>query len=273
MHWLLELHNVERLLSEAEQFSGGNGLVTGVGGFARSILKFGSISVCEAFGYLIASAIGVRVPRMQGVWMREAVSTDRVDAEPGRIGVLVEHHEAGPPYTQISQRTNSGLYSRVRPSDGNDTRLQPAVRGRCDARGCRYFSSSSDQRTAKRCRPHARRRGRSLKVSSVSERCRPQRSQERPSHDVDAPEAARDRAVRETLVGLLQEPPSGLYAQLKEIAAWRDAELLCEHPREVPRAHRHAIGEGVDRQAPVEVFHHPHLQLVHRLGVQGLRFE
>src|SRR3989454_10391726 len=134
MHWLLELHNVERLLSEAEQFSGGNGLVTGVGGFARSILKFSSISVCEAFGYLIASAIGVRVPRMQGVWMREAVSTDRVDAEPGRIGVLVEHHEAGPPYTQISQRTNSGLYSRVRPSDGNDTRLQPAVRGRCDAR-------------------------------------------------------------------------------------------------------------------------------------------
>src|SRR2546427_7913935 len=58
-----------------------SGLVTGVGGFARSILKFGSISVCEAFGYLIASAIGVRVPRMQGVWMREAVSTDRVDAD------------------------------------------------------------------------------------------------------------------------------------------------------------------------------------------------
>src|SRR2546426_6899199 len=95
------------------------------------------------------------------------------------------------------QRTNSGPYARIRPSDGNDTRLQPAVRGRCDARGCRYFSSSSDQRTAERCRPHAGRRGRSLKVTSVSERCRPQRSQERPSHDVDAPEAARDRDLRE----------------------------------------------------------------------------
>ena len=93
MHWLLELHNVGRLISEADRFSGGNGLVTGVGEFARSILKFSSISVCEVFGYLIASAIGVRVPRMRAVWTREAVSTNGVDADPGRIGILVEHHE------------------------------------------------------------------------------------------------------------------------------------------------------------------------------------
>ncbi|MGH9461123.1 MAG: hypothetical protein ACRD1X_07885 [Vicinamibacteria bacterium] len=93
MHSLLELHDVEQLLGEAERFSGGNGLVTGVGGFARSILKFSSISVCEVFGYLLASALGVRVPRMQAVWTREAVSTNGVDADPGRIGILVEHHE------------------------------------------------------------------------------------------------------------------------------------------------------------------------------------
>ena len=93
MHWLLELHSVEKLLGEAERFSGGNGLVTGVGGFAKSILKFSSISVCELFGYLIAPAAGVRVPRMRGVWTREAVSTNGVDAEPGRIGILVEYHE------------------------------------------------------------------------------------------------------------------------------------------------------------------------------------
>lgn len=93
MHWLLELHGIEKLLDEAERFLGGNGLVTGVGGFARSIFKFSSISVCEVFGYLLAPAIGVRVPRMQGVWTREAVSTKGVDAEPGRIGILIEHHE------------------------------------------------------------------------------------------------------------------------------------------------------------------------------------
>ncbi len=106
MHWLIELHNVERLLSEAEQFSGGNGLVTGVGGFARSILKFSSISVCEVFGYQIASAIGVRVPRMQAVWTREAVRTNSVDADPGRIGILVDHHED---WTALSRDTAARL--------------------------------------------------------------------------------------------------------------------------------------------------------------------
>src|SRR5947208_1833094 len=62
MHGLIELDNVETLLREAEPFSGGNGLVTGVGDFARSILKFSSISVCEMLGYRLAAALGVRVP-------------------------------------------------------------------------------------------------------------------------------------------------------------------------------------------------------------------
>ena len=64
-----------------------------------------------------------------------------------------------------------------------------------------------------------------------------------------------------------------LHAQLKEIVARRGAELLREHPREVSRTHRQAIGERIDRQWLVEVFRHPHLELVHRLRVRRLRFE
>src|SRR3989442_11013962 len=93
MHAVIELRDVEKVLNDAERVAGGNGLVAGVGGFATSILKFSSISVCEVFGYLIASAFGVRVPRMQAIWTREAVSANGLDAEPGRIGILVEYHE------------------------------------------------------------------------------------------------------------------------------------------------------------------------------------
>lgn len=110
-------------------------------------------------------------------------------------------------------------------------------------------------------------------MTPISERCRTQGSEESPSHDVDAPEAACGRDVHETLVGLLKEPPGGLHTQLKEIVAGRGAELLREHPGEVPRAHRHVIGERLDRQWLVEVVRHPHLYLVHRLRVRGLRFE
>ena len=110
-------------------------------------------------------------------------------------------------------------------------------------------------------------------MAPISEGCRTQGSKESPPHDVVAPEAACDRHLHETLVGLLQEPPGGLHAQLKEIVAWRGAELLREHPREVSRAHRHAIGERIDRQWLIEVFRHPHLELVHRLRVRRLRFE
>lgn len=93
MHKLVELHDVERLLIEAEPLAGGNALVTGVGGLARSIFKFDVISVCEVFGYLIAGALGVRVPQMQGVWTQEAVRAESVRADPGRIGILVEYHK------------------------------------------------------------------------------------------------------------------------------------------------------------------------------------
>ena len=96
-------------------------------------------------------------------------------------------------------------------------------------------------------------------MTPISERCRSQGSQESPSQNVDAPEAGRDRHLLETLVGLLQEPPGGLHTQLKEIAARRGAEVLREHPREVPWAHRDAKGERVDRQWPVQMFRHPHL--------------
>ena len=91
VHRLIELGNVEELLRSAERFTGGNGLVSTVGPYPRSILKFSSLSVGEVFGYQIATALGVRVARMQGFWTREAVNAPGTYAEPGRIGVLVEH--------------------------------------------------------------------------------------------------------------------------------------------------------------------------------------
>lgn len=93
MHQLIALDDVNRLLREAQPFSGGNGLVTGVGGLARSILKFSSISVCEVLGYRLAEAVGVRVPRMQGFWSPSPVEVPRAGlfAEPGRIGILIEY--------------------------------------------------------------------------------------------------------------------------------------------------------------------------------------
>jgi hypothetical protein len=92
VHRLIELNNVEELLRSAEGFTGGNGLVSNVGPYSRSILKFSPLSVGEVFGYQIATALGVRVARMQGFWTRRAVNAVAgIYAEPGRIGVLVEH--------------------------------------------------------------------------------------------------------------------------------------------------------------------------------------
>ncbi len=93
MHPLIELHNVETPLNEAKEFVGGNILVTGVAGLVKSIFKFDIISVCEVFGYQIASAVGVRVPRMQGFWTQEIVKSGNINADPGRIGVLIEYHK------------------------------------------------------------------------------------------------------------------------------------------------------------------------------------
>ncbi len=91
MHRLIELDRVEELLRTADRFHGGNGLVANVGDFTRSILKFSPLSVGEVFGYEMATALGVRVARMRGFWTRKAVSAAGIFAEPGRIGVLVEH--------------------------------------------------------------------------------------------------------------------------------------------------------------------------------------
>jgi hypothetical protein len=98
MSQLIELNNVERLLNEAEPitneaepFTASSGLVLDVGGLGKSIFKFKEFSVCEVFGYQLASAIGLRVPSMRGVWTREVVRTAEDRADPGRIGILVEY--------------------------------------------------------------------------------------------------------------------------------------------------------------------------------------
>src|SRR2546427_2930689 len=91
MHRLIELDNVEELLQNSQRFSGGNGLIENIGGLARSILKFSPLSVCEVFGYQMATALGVRVTRMQGFWTRAAVNAVGISARPGRIGIVVEY--------------------------------------------------------------------------------------------------------------------------------------------------------------------------------------
>src|SRR2546427_10791487 len=91
MHRLIELDNVEELLQNSQRFSGGNGLIENIGGLARSILKFNPLSVCEVFGYQMATALGVRVDRMQGFWTTGAVNAAGISARPGRIGIVVEY--------------------------------------------------------------------------------------------------------------------------------------------------------------------------------------
>ena len=65
MQTLIAINGVDRLLRAARPFTGGNGLVTSAGSFAESILKFKSISVCEVFGYSLATLIDIRVARAQ----------------------------------------------------------------------------------------------------------------------------------------------------------------------------------------------------------------
>lgn len=93
MHKLIELDNVNKLLNGSCKYGYYDGMVSDVGGFAKSLFKFRETSVCEVFGYQIASAIGVRVPKMQGVWTKEYVRCKEISADPGRIGILVDYHE------------------------------------------------------------------------------------------------------------------------------------------------------------------------------------
>src|SRR6266545_3968196 len=100
MYQLVQFDHVERLLREAETFSGGgDGLVRNVGGFATAILKFRSISICEVLGYQIAAAVGIRAARTQGFWTPQSVDAvgpgcPGILAEPGRIGILDENADA-----------------------------------------------------------------------------------------------------------------------------------------------------------------------------------
>ena len=100
MSTLMELHNVTRLLEETDQSILGIkfGIVTeATPRVSKSILKFNPTSICEVFGYQIAEAIGVRVPQMQSFWTREAIRSRHHYADPGRVGILVEYHEAWKP--------------------------------------------------------------------------------------------------------------------------------------------------------------------------------
>ena len=98
MSEIIELQSVVKLLEKTNSKLIKAPLVPSVvteavPGMPKSIFKFKPISVCEVFGYQIAEAIGVRVPQMQGFWIRKALRSRRFDAGPGRIGILVKYHE------------------------------------------------------------------------------------------------------------------------------------------------------------------------------------
>ena len=89
---LIKLNNVQELINGGKEYSewSSNKIISGIApDFDKAIIKFDGISVCEVFGYQIASAIGVRVPRMQGFYSLETVGV----IETGRIGILIEFLE------------------------------------------------------------------------------------------------------------------------------------------------------------------------------------
>lgn len=91
MHQLIELDDISILTQASRPES--NRIVTNVGGFRSAIVKFERISVCEIFGYLIANALGVRVPRMQGFWTKKVVDTGTGCSTAGRIGIFIEYYQ------------------------------------------------------------------------------------------------------------------------------------------------------------------------------------
>jgi len=94
MHELIELNDIRKVLSEAERFDRGlTKVVSDLGGLKRAVIKFNPNSICEIFGYQIASTIGVRIPRTQGFWVNESIDSGEVYGEPGSVGILVEHLE------------------------------------------------------------------------------------------------------------------------------------------------------------------------------------
>ena len=60
-------------------------------GCQRAILKFEPGSICEVLGYQLATALGMRVPRMQGVWTPFAGSFGTgYKYKACRVGILIE---------------------------------------------------------------------------------------------------------------------------------------------------------------------------------------
>lgn len=60
-------------------------------GLSRALLKFKSYSVCEVFGYLLAEAIGLRVPPAVPFWTPDSVDLPEGPTDPGRIGIFIEY--------------------------------------------------------------------------------------------------------------------------------------------------------------------------------------
>jgi hypothetical protein len=61
-----------------------------------------------------------------------------------------------------------------------------------------------------------------------------------------------------------------LHAHLKHVLGRRGAHLSGEDALEITGAHRHPLGEMIDRQSRLEVLGDPDLQLVDRRHLRGL---
>jgi hypothetical protein len=70
-----------------------------------------------------------------------------------------------------------------------------------------------------------------------------------------------------------EEPSRRLDPHGRDEARRRGAHLAREHAREVPRAHRHAPGEGLDRQVVGRVVQDVRLEVAQRLVLRELHRE
>src|SRR5262245_28097393 len=83
-------------------------------------------------------------------------------------------------------------------------------------------------------------------------------------HDINATEANSRGHLLETFIGAFELAARCLYANLNYVLRWSGANLSSKHALEISYAHRHAIGEILDRQFCLKVIGDPDLQLADR---------
>ncbi len=89
---LIKLNNVEELIKKAEEYSWTSKVIdvsSIVSEFQKAIIKLEDFPICEIFGYQIASALEIRVPKMQGFGVQDKTNSE----EFGKVGILIEYYD------------------------------------------------------------------------------------------------------------------------------------------------------------------------------------